>query len=436
MVPTRELAVQIHAEGIKFTTGSPVKVCVVYGGASMTYQMRQIERGCHILIATPGRLKDLMDRKRVSLSQIQKLCLDEADRMLDMGFEPQIREIVEYSDMPGKDSRQTVMFSATFARQIQQLARDFLRPDFAYLEVGRVGSTTELIKQVIREVFDKNTEIVKDLKEVEGRTLIFVQKKVTAEHLSRFLRQQGFKATEIHGDRTQRDRELALRLFKQGSCPILVATSVASRGLDIDGVKHVINYDFPSEFDDYIHRIGRTGRAGNQGIATSYFTHDDEKMADELVQCLTENKQEVPEFLYFLSRAPKRRGGGGGYRGRNGFRSGGGGGFGGGNRRGGGGGGGFRKSGGFGGGGGGYDNGGYSNGGGYGGNEGGQSNGFSSGGGGYANGGGGYANGGQSNGFAGNSNGGGYSNGFGGQGNGYSSGANGFAGRTGGNSKW
>lgn len=293
----------------------------------MSMQLRQLERGCHILIATPGRLKDLMDRKRISLAQIKNICLDEADRMLDMGFEPQIREIVEGSDMPGKDIRQTVMFSATFPRQIQQLARDFLRHDYAFLEVGRVGSTTELIKQVIKEVYDKNTEIVNDLKEVEGRTLVFVQKKVTAEYLSRFLRQQGFQATEIHGDRAQRERELALRLFKKGSCPVLVATSVASRGLDIDGVKHVINYDFPLEFDDYIHRIGRTGRAGNQGIATSYFTLDDEKMAEELVQCLTDNKQEVPDFLYCLSRAPKRRSGGfRGHRGGN-FRGNRGGGF-------------------------------------------------------------------------------------------------------------
>jgi len=148
---------------------------------------------------------------------------------------------------------------------------------------------------------------------LKDEPLFLFKKKITAEHLSRFLRQKGFKATEIHGDRAQRDREMALRSFKQGINPILVATSVASRGLDIDNVKHVINYDFPTEFDDYIHRIGRTGRAGNQGIATSYFTTDDDKMADELLQCLTENKQEVPEFLYTYSRATKRRGG------RNGF---------------------------------------------------------------------------------------------------------------------
>jgi len=256
------------------------------------------------------------------------------------------------------------------------------------------------------------------LKKSKEELSFLFKKKVTAEHLSRYIRQQGFKATEIHGDRTQRDRELALRLFKQGSCPVLVATSVASRGLDIDGVKHVINYDFPSEFDDYIHRIGRTGRAGNQGIATSYFTHEDEKMADELVQCLTENKQEIPDFLYAISRAPKRRFGGGSRRGYGG-RSGG---YGGGNRGfgGGGGGGGYRQNGG--GAGGGYSNG-Y-------GNENGSSHGSSNG---------------YSNGFAGNSRGGyggggssnGYSNG-GGSSNGYSNGggSNGYAGNGGGGAKW
>jgi len=200
LVPTRELAIQIHAEGMKFTAGSPVKACVVYGGAPMGMQIRQLERGCHILIGTPGRLKDLMDRKKVSLSKIKNLCFDEADRMLDMGFEPQIREIVEGSDMPGKQDRQTVLFSATFPRPIQLLAKDFLRTEYAFLEVGRVGSTTQLIKQVIKEVYDKNAEIVKDLSEVEGRTLIFVQKKLLPSTLAAFFANKDsklLKSTEI-----------------------------------------------------------------------------------------------------------------------------------------------------------------------------------------------------------------------------------------------
>lgn len=321
MVPTRELALQIQTEALKFTTGSIVKPCVAYGGTPMGAQLRLLERGCHILIATPGRLKDIIDRQRISLAEVEFLCLDEADRMLDMGFEPQIREIIEQRDMPTKDKRQTVMFSATFPKPIQILARDFLRQGFVYLEVGRVGSTTDLIKQVVKEIFDKNTEIIKDLQEIDGRTLVFVERKVTAEQLGRYLRSQGINATEIHGDRSQIEREAALRSFKRGVNRVLVATSVAARGLDIDEVKHVINYDLPAEIDDYVHRIGRTGRAGHSGIATSYFSSGDEKLAKDVLQLLTENNQEVPPFLYLYSsmksmRGGKRRPGGGrGYRG-------------------------------------------------------------------------------------------------------------------------
>jgi ATP-dependent RNA helicase DDX3X len=295
----------------------------------MGNQLRIIERGCHILIATPGRLKDFIDRRRISLAEIEYLCLDEADRMLDMGFEPQIREIIQGADMPPKDKRQTVMFSATFPRAIQNLARDFLRPHFIYLEVGRVGSTTELITQVVKEIFNKNGEIIKDLNEIDGRTLIFVERKVTAEQLGRYLRSQGINATEIHGDRSQMEREAALRSFKRGVNRVLVATSVAARGLDIDEVKHVINYDLPQEIDDYVHRIGRTGRAGHSGIASSYFSNGDEKLAPELIKLLDENKQEIPQFLYNFSNYKfsgggfnRRRGGGGrfgGNRGRGGF---------------------------------------------------------------------------------------------------------------------
>jgi len=194
--------------------------------------------------------------------------------------------------------RKTVMFSATFPAAIQSLARDFLLPGFVYLEVGRVGSTTQLITQVVKEIFDKNVEVIRDVQAVDGRTLVFVERKITAEQLGRFLRANGINATEIHGDRSQMEREAALRSFKRGVNRVLVATSVAARGLDIDEVKHVINYDIPQEVEDYVHRIGRTGRAGHSGIATSYFGAGDEKIAPDILKLLTENKQDVPEFLY------------------------------------------------------------------------------------------------------------------------------------------
>lgn len=361
-------------------------------------QLRTIERGCHILIATPGRLKDFIDRRRISLAEIEYLGLDEADRMLDMGFEPQIREIIQASDMPPREKRQTVMFSATFPKPIQGLARDFLRTGFVFLEVGRVGSTTELITQVVKEIFDKNSEIIKDLNDIEGRTLVFVERKVTAEQLGRYLRSQGVNATEIHGDRSQMEREAALRSFKRGVNRVLVATSVAARGLDIDEVKHVINYDLPQDVDDYVHRIGRTGRAGHSGIATSYFTTGDEKIAGDLITLLAENKQNVPQFLYLYSSykssfSGRRRGGGGRFGGRGG--RGGGGGFGRGGFAGGnyghGGGGHVNTDGGYGGGGYGAGAGGY-------GGESHSSGGYGAGAGGYnsygagAGGGGGYGN--------------------------------------------
>lgn len=388
MAPTRELALQIHAEALKFTAGSAIKCCVSYGGAPIGAQLRLIERGCNILIATPGRLKDFIDRQRISLADVEYLCLDEADRMLDMGFEPQIREIIEQNDMPSKDKRQTVMFSATFPRPIQNLARDFLRGGFTYLEVGKVGSTTELIKQVVKEIFDKNNEIIKDLKEIDGRTLVFVERKTTAEQLGRYLRTQGINATEIHGDRTQMEREAALRSFKRGVNRVLVATSVAARGLDIDEVKHVINYDLPLEIEDYVHRIGRTGRAGHSGVATSYFSSGDEKIAPHLMKLLAENNQDVPQFLSLYSSYRSNFGGSSRGRSRRGFA-----GRGRGGSRGGRGGGG---RGGFGGGFGGYADAGAGGQGGYSGGYGGAGNGYGNGNsGGYSNGGG--------NGYGGNS---------------------------------
>ncbi|KAJ6787165.1 hypothetical protein PWT90_07922 [Aphanocladium album] len=273
LAPTRELVSQIYEESRKFAYRSWVRPCVVYGGADIGSQLRQIERGCDLLVATPGRLVDLIERGRISLCNIKYLVLDEADRMLDMGFEPQIRRIVEGEDMPSVHERQTLMFSATFPRDIQMLARDFLK-DYIFLSVGRVGSTSENITQKVEYVedVDKRSVLLDILhSNAGGLTLIFVETKRMADSLSDFLINQSFPATSIHGDRTQRERERALEFFRNGRCPIMVATAVAARGLDIPNVTHVINYDLPTDIDDYVHRIGRTGRAGNTGIATAFF---------------------------------------------------------------------------------------------------------------------------------------------------------------------
>jgi len=251
--------------------------------------------------------------------------------MLDMGFEKQIRTIVEEREMPGKRYRQTTMFSATFPKDVRQLATDFLQ-DHLFLKVGRVGSTTESITQVIKYVRDedKKDEIVKDIKAIAGRTLIFTETKRDTDILARFLFANGYPASAIHGDRSQREREAALNSFKAGRITVLVATDVASRGLDISGVNQVINYDMPSNIDSYVHRIGRTGRAGHVGVANSYFSDDNKGLSKKLVKILAESNQKVPDWLQKMSMDPYlkqnkgrmggRMGGGGRYGGSS-FRS-------------------------------------------------------------------------------------------------------------------
>ncbi|KAJ3402005.1 hypothetical protein CcCBS67573_g01916 [Chytriomyces confervae] len=329
LAPTRELALQIYEEARKFAYRSWVRPCVVYGGTPMIEQKRDLERGCELLVATPGRLVDLIERGSISLAQIKYLVLDEADRMLDMGFEPQIRRIVQQEDMPS--DRQTLMFSATFPRNIQMLARDFLL-DYVFLAVGRVGSTSENITQTVVYVEeDEKRSLLLDLLhsdptiEHEGHptpnlTLVFVETKKNADMLCIFLQNNHFPATSIHGDRTQREREFALACFKSGRTPVLVATAVAARGLDIPNVNHVINFDLPTDIDDYVHRIGRTGRAGNTGKATAFFSPSrDRNIVKELYEILSEAKQEVPQFLESFKREMEfggRSGGRGGYGGR------------------------------------------------------------------------------------------------------------------------
>jgi len=268
MAPTRELASQIQDEAQKFLYCTGIASVVVYGGADVRDQLRQIERGCDLLVATPGRLVDLIERGRLSMENVKFLVLDEADRMLDMGFEPQIRRIVEQEGMPhGEGGRQTMMFSATFPANIQRLAGDFMG-DYIFLTVGRVGAASENVTQTVEyvEQKDKLEHLMRFLMTIqEGLILIFVETKRNCDFVEDVLCEKGFPACSIHGDKTQREREDSLRSFKTGRCPVLVATDVAARGLDIPNVMQVVNYDLPANIDDYVHRIGRTGRAGNTG---------------------------------------------------------------------------------------------------------------------------------------------------------------------------
>ncbi|XP_061483452.1 ATP-dependent RNA helicase DDX3X isoform X1 [Rhineura floridana] len=327
LAPTRELAVQIYEEARKFAYRSKVRPCVVYGGADIGQQIRDLERGCHLLVATPGRLVDMMERGKIGLDFCKYLVLDEADRMLDMGFEPQIRRIVEQDTMPPKGVRQTMMFSATFPKEIQMLARDFLE-EYIFLAVGRVGSTSENITQKVVwvEESDKRSFLL-DLLNATGKdclgefqhnsngsgkdslTLVFVETKKGADSLEDFLYHEGYACTSIHGDRSQRDREEALHQFRSGRSPILVATAVAARGLDISNVKHVINFDLPSDIEEYVHRIGRTGRVGNLGLATSFFNERNINITKDLLDLLVEAKQEVPSWLENMAYEQHHKGG-------------------------------------------------------------------------------------------------------------------------------
>lgn len=322
--PTRELTTQIYDEARKFAYRTGIRTVVVYGGADVIDQLNELRQGVDILVATPGRLVDFIERGRVSMACVKHLVLDEADRMMDMGFEPQITKIISQSDMPpaGYEAggRQTFMFSATFAEPIQRLASKFLH-DYIFLAVGRVGQTASDIEQKLLyvEPSDKTKTLINHLTGLEnGLILVFVATKRLADSLEYQLSCNGFPAVSLHGDKSQEEREFALSNFKSGVKPILVATDVASRGLDIGGVTHVFNYDLPTNIDDYVHRIGRTGRVGNTGIAVSFMSDADRTIAQDLYKLFVENNIEIPNFLTSICSYSSRPRGG--HRGRGGNR--------------------------------------------------------------------------------------------------------------------
>ncbi|XP_062984136.1 probable ATP-dependent RNA helicase DDX4 isoform X2 [Elgaria multicarinata webbii] len=301
VAPTRELINQIFMEARKFAYGTCIRPVVIYGGIQMGHTIHQIMQGCNILCATPGRLLDIIGREKIGLNNLKYLVLDEADRMLDMGFGPDMKKLISCPGMPPKEQRQTLMFSATFPEEIQRMAGEFLKTEYLFVVVGQVGGACSDVQQTILEVnqYDKREKLVEILKGIgDQRTMVFVETKKKADFLATFLCQENILTTSIHGDREQREREEALRYFRCGKCPVLVATSVAARGLDIENVQHVINVDLPSMIDEYVHRIGRTGRCGNIGKAISFFDpRSDSAIAQPLVKVLADAQQEVPAWL-------------------------------------------------------------------------------------------------------------------------------------------
>ncbi|XP_019497010.1 PREDICTED: probable ATP-dependent RNA helicase DDX4 isoform X2 [Hipposideros armiger] len=301
VAPTRELINQIYLEARKFSFGTCVRAVVIYGGTQLGHSIRQIVQGCNVLCATPGRLMDIIGKEKIGLRQVKYLILDEADRMLDMGFGPEMKKLISCPGMPSKEQRQTLMFSATFPEEIQRMAGEFLKSNYLFVAVGQVGGACRDVQQTILQVgqYSKREKLVEILQNiVDERTMVFVETKKKADFIATFLCQEKISTTSIHGDREQREREQALGDFRCGKCPVLVATSVAARGLDIENVQHVINFDLPSTIDEYVHRIGRTGRCGNTGRAISFFDPDSNShLAQHLVKVLTDAQQDVPAWL-------------------------------------------------------------------------------------------------------------------------------------------
>ncbi|KAI9896534.1 hypothetical protein N3K66_008706 [Trichothecium roseum] len=320
LAPTRELAVQIQQEITKFGRSSRIRNTCVYGGVPKGPQIRDLSRGVEVCIATPGRLIDMLEAGKTNLRRVTYLVLDEADRMLDMGFEPQIRKIIGQI----RPDRQTLMWSATWPKEVRALASDFLN-DFIQVNIGSMElAANHRITQIVEVVTDmeKRDRMIKHLEKVmdnkENKILIFVGTKRIADEITRFLRQDGWPALSIHGDKQQNERDWVLDQFKTGKSPIMVATDVASRGIDVRNITHVLNYDYPNNSEDYIHRIGRTGRAGANGTAITLFTTDNSKQARDLVNVLKEAGQQIDPRLAEMTRF----GGGGGGRGYGGWRGG------------------------------------------------------------------------------------------------------------------
>ncbi|MGH8685493.1 MAG: DEAD/DEAH box helicase [Nitrosospira sp.] len=284
LVPTRELAAQVYESVKTYGKYLPLKCAVVYGGINMDPQVKDLRAGVEILVATPGRLLDHIEQKTMSLSKVEILILDEADRMLDMGFMPDIKRILALIPQ----QRQSLMFSATFSDEIKKLADKLLKQP-VLIEVARRNSITELVTHVVHPVErDRKRELLAhlikshDLKQV----LVFVRTKHGASRLAQQLERDGITATAIHGDKSQPQRTQALAEFKQGVVRVLVATDVAARGLDIEDLPHVVNFELPTTPEDYIHRIGRTGRAGTKGDAISLVCEDENELLEGIEKLL------------------------------------------------------------------------------------------------------------------------------------------------------
>ena len=301
--PTRELAVQIDQSFATYGQGTGLRTTVVFGGVSQFHQVKALRNGVDILVATPGRLLDLREQGYIDLRHVEVLILDEADRMLDMGFLPAVKQIV--SDIPV--ARQTLFFSATMPNEVRELANSLLRNP-QRVEIAPVATTAERVAQSVYFVEKPNkVRLLRHLLRQEGvtRALIFTRTKHCADKVARMLDDSNFNSAAIHSNRSQSQRQRALDNFKSGHTSILVATDIAARGIDVDGISHVINFDLPMEIDNYVHRIGRTARAGASGVAMSFCSPEDRAKL-QAIERLIRQKLDVHELPSTLATEPAR----------------------------------------------------------------------------------------------------------------------------------
>jgi ATP-dependent RNA helicase RhlE len=291
LTPTRELCVQVEASFRKYARYAPLAVASVYGGVPLDPQEKQLRASVDVVVATPGRLLDHLERQNVSFDELEVLVLDEADRMLDMGFAPQISRVV--SSVPAY--RQTLLFSATMPPEVEALARRYLRKPIV-VQVGRRSAAANTVSHYVYPVpRERKSALLADLlkREAMESVLVFTRTKHGADKVVRHLERDGIQATAMHADKTQAQRTRALEDFKSGRVRVLVATDIAQRGLDISGITHVINYDVPQQAEDYVHRIGRTGRAASEGDAFTFMSPDEIAMVRTIERVIG---QEIPRI--------------------------------------------------------------------------------------------------------------------------------------------
>ena len=306
LVPTRELAEQIYIESRKLLYKTGIVVTKCYGGVPLDSQIKDLRLGSDIIIGTPGRIIEFIDKKILYLNLIEYLVIDESDRMLDMGFKPQLENIIsKKKQMRKKEERINLMFSATIPEEVEEISYEFMKDDCYLISTNKNKenkkgyNANENVEQLIYYVNEdeKISKLHEILQTAEGNVLIFLEKKKSVDKLENFLLLRNYNAIGIHGDKIQSERQKAIKQFSSGEIPILVATDVASRGLDFPNVSYVFNYDMPKNIEDYIHRIGRTGRVGNKGKAISFYNDNNRQIGEALVNELKKSGQKIPDFL-------------------------------------------------------------------------------------------------------------------------------------------